>query len=84
MELAGVTLMGTFAIVCDLMRDWRNVPGSATVLPWLDQYVSEYSITARSHGYAVLNGTIAPGELQILGVENGTAVATRSEQKLLA
>ncbi|KAL8692894.1 MAG: hypothetical protein Q9218_002152, partial [Villophora microphyllina] len=28
MESAGVILQGTFAIVMDLMRDWRNVPGS--------------------------------------------------------
>jgi len=66
MELAGVNLMGTFAIVCDLMRDWRDVPGSAEVLPYLDIYQSEYSITARSHGFAVENGTLVPGEQQIL------------------
>jgi len=39
MELAGVQLMGMFAIVSDLMRDWRNTPGSAEVLPFLDTWV---------------------------------------------
>jgi hypothetical protein len=37
MEAAGVHLMGMFAIAMDLMRDWRNTPGSAEVLPFLDQ-----------------------------------------------
>lgn len=36
MEQAGVHLMGMFGIVMDLMRDWRNTPGSAEVLPFLD------------------------------------------------
>jgi hypothetical protein len=40
MEKAGVTLMGFFAIVCDLMRDWRSTPGLTELLPVLDQYVS--------------------------------------------
>lgn len=38
MKGAGVTLMGTFAIIADLMRDWRNTPGAAEVLPFLDKY----------------------------------------------
>lgn len=37
MERAGVTLMGLFAIVCDLMRDWRNTPGLDQLLPFLDK-----------------------------------------------
>jgi len=37
MQAAGVQLVSMFSIVCDLMRDWRNTPGSAEVLPWLDQ-----------------------------------------------
>jgi hypothetical protein len=39
MEKSGVTLMGFFAIVCDLMRDWRLTPGLNELLPFLDQYV---------------------------------------------
>lgn len=38
MEKAGVTLMGIFGIVTDLMRDWRNTPGLTEVLPMLDKY----------------------------------------------
>lgn len=37
MEKAGVTLMGLFGIVCDLMRDWRKTPGLDEVLPFLDK-----------------------------------------------
>lgn len=37
MEQAGVHLGGLFAITMDLMRDWRNVPGSTEVLPFLDE-----------------------------------------------
>jgi len=36
MEAAGVHLMGMFGLAMDLMRDWRNVPGAAEVLPFLD------------------------------------------------
>jgi len=66
MEAAGVHLMGMFGIAMDLMRDWRNTPGSAEVLPFLDQYLVPYSLVARSHGYAIDNGTLIPGEAQIL------------------
>lgn len=37
MEKAGVTLMGLFAIACDLMRDWRHTPGLTELLPFLDK-----------------------------------------------
>lgn len=37
MEQAGVHLMGLFGVTMDLMRDWRNTPGSAEVLPFLDK-----------------------------------------------
>lgn len=62
MEDAGVKLQGTFAIVMDLMRDWRNTPGSLQVLPWLDTYLPAYGYIARGHEAAVLNGTLLPGE----------------------
>jgi hypothetical protein len=42
MQQAGVVTLPMFAIVMDLMRDWRNTPGAATVLPWLDQYLPAY------------------------------------------
>lgn len=66
MEAAGVHLMGMFGIAMDLMRDWRNTPGAAEVLPFLDVYLPAYSLVARAHGDAVLNGTLIPGEQQIL------------------
>ena len=53
-----MVLMGMFSVAMDLMRDWRNTPGSAQVLPFLDQYLPAYGYVAR----AVLNGTLAPGE----------------------
>ncbi|KAL9100888.1 MAG: hypothetical protein Q9163_003799 [Psora crenata] len=62
MESAGVFLQGTFAIVMDLMRDWRNTPGSQQMLPWLDTYLPAYGYVARAHEAAVLNGTLAAGE----------------------
>ncbi|KAL4935050.1 hypothetical protein BDV06DRAFT_234743 [Aspergillus oleicola] len=62
MEKAGVTLMGFFAIVCDLMRDWRNVPGLTELLPFIDQYVFAYGLLARHHAAAIVNGTLAEVE----------------------
>ncbi|KAL2830510.1 Isochorismatase-like protein [Aspergillus cavernicola] len=62
MEKAGVTLMGFFAIVCDLMRDWRHTPGLAQLLPFLDQYQFAYGLVARHHAAAITNGTLAPIE----------------------
>ncbi|ERF70372.1 hypothetical protein EPUS_05191 [Endocarpon pusillum Z07020] len=66
MEQAGVHLMGMFAIAMDLMRDWRNTPGTAEVLPFLDQYLPAYGVTARAHGGAVENGTLVPGEAELI------------------
>lgn len=66
MEEAGVHLMGMFGIAMDLMRDWRDTPGALEVLPFLDTYLPAYSLVARAHGYAVDNGTLIPGEAQIL------------------
>ena len=63
MENAGVILQGMFAIAMDLMRDWRNTPGSLQVLPFLDQYLPIYGYIARHHEAAVLNGTMVPGEM---------------------
>jgi len=59
---AGVNVVSTFAIVCDLMRDWRNTPGAAELMPYFDTYMPAYGMLARAHRAAVLNGTIVPGE----------------------
>ncbi|KAI1452051.1 Isochorismatase hydrolase [Annulohypoxylon moriforme] len=62
MRAAGVQILSYFAIVCELMRDWRNVPGSEQVLPLLDQYYPAYGMVARAHRAAVDNGTVLQGE----------------------
>lgn len=72
MEKAGVQLVSMFAIVCDLMRDWRATPGAKEVLPFLDRYLPVYGMLARHHAAAVENGTIQPGELDTITGSNGT------------
>ena len=37
MRAAGVHVLSSFAVVCDLMRDWRNTPGSKELLPYFDK-----------------------------------------------
>jgi hypothetical protein len=59
---AGVNVVSMFAIVCDLMRDWRNTPGAKEVLPWLDKYFPSYGFVARHHLAAIQSGTVIPGE----------------------
>ncbi|KAK9321077.1 Isochorismatase-like protein [Lipomyces orientalis] len=66
MEAAGVHLVSLFSIVCDLMRDWRNDPGAAQVLPWLNQYYPAYGMVARAHAAATNNGTLIPGEMGLV------------------
>ncbi|KAL4924220.1 putative isochorismatase family hydrolase [Aspergillus undulatus] len=66
MERAGVTLMGFFAIVCDLMRDWRNTPGLKELLPFLDRYQFAYGLVARHHAAAIVNGTLAEVEKELI------------------
>lgn len=68
MARAGVQLVSLFSIVCDLMRDWRESPGSPEVIPWLARYYPVYGMLAEGHGGAILNGTIVPGEDVLLGV----------------
>jgi hypothetical protein len=66
MQAAGVQIVSLFSIICDLMRDWRNTPGSAQVLPWLNTYYPVYGLLARAHHQAVINGTLVPGEAELL------------------
>ncbi|EAU29536.1 protein ycaC [Aspergillus terreus NIH2624] len=66
MEKAGVTLMGMFAIVMDLMRDWRHTPGLSEVLPYLDKYLFDYGLVARHHAGALVNGTLFPVETTLI------------------
>jgi len=69
MEGAGVHLTGLFGISMFLMKDWRNTPGTAEVLPFLDKYFPAYGIVARSHGAAKLAGDIVPGEQQLVSLK---------------
>lgn len=62
MEKHGVNLYSFFAIVSDLMRDWRNTPGSKEVMPFLKKYYAVYGYVAKGHLAAVESGTILPGE----------------------
>ncbi|KAB8231350.1 putative isochorismatase family hydrolase [Aspergillus alliaceus] len=66
MEKAGVTLMGLFGIVTDLMRDWRHTPGLPELLPMLDKYQFAYGLVARHHAGAIENGTLAPIESTLI------------------
>ena len=59
---AGVHLYGLFAIVSELMRHWGHTPGSAEVKPYLDRYFPAAGLLFRSHGAAVTNGTLLPGQ----------------------
>lgn len=62
MRHAGVQVVSFFSITCDLMRDWRNVPGSAELIPFFDKYFPVWGMVARGHAAAVTNGQLLPGE----------------------
>jgi hypothetical protein len=62
MRDAGVQVVSYFAIVCELMRDWRHVPGSAELLPILDRFYPAYGMLARGHLAAIKNGQVQPGQ----------------------
>lgn len=62
MANAGVQIMSFFAIAMDLMRDWRNTPGAAELLPFLDRWYPSYSYVARAHLAAIEGGEALPGQ----------------------
>ncbi|KAI1781378.1 Isochorismatase hydrolase [Hypoxylon cercidicola] len=62
MRDAGVQVVSYFAILSELMRDWRNTPGAKEILPVLDEYLPAYGMVARAHRAAVDNGTVLTGE----------------------
>jgi nicotinamidase-related amidase len=74
MARAGVQMYSLFAIVCDLMRDWRSTPGAKEVLPYLDRYMPVYGNLARHHAAAVEKGTLIPGEIGLVTRANGSLV----------
>jgi hypothetical protein len=61
MEKHGVHLLSQFAIVCELMRDWRGTPGAKEVNPFLNTYYNVYGYLGRAHVAAVDSGEKAPG-----------------------
>lgn len=66
MARAGVQLVSTFSIVCDLMRDWRNTPGTLEVLPYLVEYYPAYGMFASAHAAAIESGELIPTEEDLL------------------
>jgi hypothetical protein len=65
MRYAGVQLVSLFSIVCDLMRDWRNVPGVNEVYPFLNKYYGVYGMLAKAHLGAIENGTVSQAEASL-------------------
>ncbi|KAK7187319.1 hypothetical protein DPSP01_002453 [Paraphaeosphaeria sporulosa] len=63
MQAAGVHLVSFFAILADLMRDWRNpLPGVEKIVPIINDYMPAYGYLMRGHASAILqNGTVLPG-----------------------
>jgi hypothetical protein len=55
MRDSGVHILDTLSIAMEMMRDWRNTPGAAEVLPWMDIYVPSYGLLARQHMSATRN-----------------------------
>lgn len=66
MRHAGVQVVSFFSIACDLMRDRRNVPGSAEMIPFLDKYFPIWGMIARNHAAAITSGKIPPGEASLI------------------
>ncbi|KAI7210497.1 Isochorismatase hydrolase [Hortaea werneckii] len=73
MARAGVQLVSLFAIIGELMRDWRSTPGAPTVIPWLAEYYPVFGRVAGAHGAAVLNGSLIPGEAALIPESFGTS-----------
>lgn len=67
MRDAGVHVLDSLSIAMEMMRDWRNTPGAAEVLPWMDEYVPSYGLLARAHMSATKN---AKGQIQEKSKEN--------------
>ncbi|KAK3357620.1 Isochorismatase-like protein [Lasiosphaeria hispida] len=61
---AGVNVVSFFDIVGELMRDWRS-PAAANLLPWLDEYMPAFGMTARAHRAAIEKGTLVTGQDQL-------------------
>lgn len=62
MQAAGIHLMSSFAILADLMRDWRiTSPAVSDVVLYVDRFLPAYGMLVRGHASAVIhNGTVLP------------------------
>ncbi|KAI0797343.1 ycaC protein [Irpex lacteus] len=58
MRAAGVHVLSMFAVACELMRDWRNTPGTPEMLPFFDKFLPEYGFLARAHDSAIKTGAL--------------------------
>ncbi|KAM0421455.1 hypothetical protein ACHAPT_010809 [Fusarium lateritium] len=67
MAKAGVNLVGVGALVGELMRDWRHTPGFREMFPWMDKHMPLAGHLMRAHGAAIKNGTLTPGQEELLG-----------------
>ncbi|GJE99973.1 isochorismatase hydrolase [Phanerochaete sordida] len=56
---AGVSVLSTFAVALELMRDWRSSPGQRELLPFFDEYLPQYGFLARNHDAAIRDGTLS-------------------------
>jgi hypothetical protein len=68
MQSAGVHLVTTFAILADLMRDWKGTsPTINEVVPFVDTYLPAYGMLTRGHASAILqNGIVLPGSEKLI------------------
>lgn len=67
MQGAGINLVSLFSIVADLLRDGRNpVVDPVFSEAWTDQYIPSAGFMTRAHAAAILNGTLVPGEADLV------------------
>ncbi|KAI9163845.1 putative hydrolase YcaC [Paramyrothecium foliicola] len=66
MAQAGVQNLSFFAIVCELMRDWRSKPGAQELIPFFDKYYPAWAYVARAHAHAIKGGVLQPGQEEII------------------
>ena len=59
---AGVHVLSPFAILGELMRDWRTPPEGEEAWPLIGSLLPFADMIARSHGYAVESGEVMPGQ----------------------
>lgn len=66
MKDAGVHVLTLWAIVGELMRDWKNTPGSKEMIPWLNRYFPIGGYLFRAHAAAVTEGELMEGQEELI------------------